>query len=206
MMIKNILFDFDGVILDSMPIRDYGFKKIFEDFDDNLVSKLLEYHNLNGGLSRYVKIKYFYNELLNQEISEAEINRYSVLFSALMKKQLTDKKYLIAETVKFIRGNYKKYNLHIVSGSDEEELRYLCKALKIDNYFLSINGSPTHKNEIVKDVLVANQYSANETILIGDSVNDYDAAEVNGLKFYGYNNPALIDKSRKYLENYVELL
>jgi len=39
-MIKNILFDFDGVILDSMPIRDYGFKKIFEDFDDNLVNKL----------------------------------------------------------------------------------------------------------------------------------------------------------------------
>ena len=171
-----------------------------------LVDKLLDYHNKNGGLSRYVKIKYFYNELLNQEISEAEINRYADNFSTLMKKELTDKKYLIAETVKFIKDNYKKYNLHVVSGSDGEELRYLCKALKIDDYFLSINGSPTHKNELVKNVLAANQYSANETILIGDSVNDYDAAEANGLNFYGYNNPALIDKSKKYLENYVELL
>jgi HAD superfamily hydrolase (TIGR01549 family) len=205
-MIKNILFDFDGVILDSMPVRDYGFEKIFEEFDKVLVDKLLDYHNKNGGLSRYVKIKYFYNELLNQEISEAEINRYADNFSTLMKKELTDKKYLIAETVKFIKDNYKKYNLHVVSGSDGEELRYLCKALKIDDYFLSINGSPTHKNELVKNVLAANQYSANETILIGDSVNDYDAAEANGLNFYGYNNPALIDKSKKYLENYVELL
>jgi beta-phosphoglucomutase-like phosphatase (HAD superfamily) len=72
-MIKNILFDFDGVILDSMPIRDYGFKKIFEDYDDDLVNKFLKYHNRNGGLSRYVKIKYFYNKLLKQEISEEKI-------------------------------------------------------------------------------------------------------------------------------------
>ena len=83
-MIKNILFDFDGVILDSMPIRDYGFKKIFKDFDDNLVNKLLEYHNQNGGLSRYVKIKYFYNKLLKQEILEEKIINYADIFSKIM--------------------------------------------------------------------------------------------------------------------------
>ena len=32
MQIKTIFWDFDGVILDSMPIRDYGFAKIFEEF------------------------------------------------------------------------------------------------------------------------------------------------------------------------------
>lgn len=205
-MIKNILFDFDGVILDSMPVRDYGFEKIFKKFDKVLVSKLIEYNNENGGLSRYVKIKYFFNKLLNQEISEVEINRYAGSFSTLMKKELKNKKYLISETLEFIKVNYEKYNLHIVSGSDEEELKYLCKALKISDYFLSINGSPRHKNELVKNVLTENQYSANETILIGDSVNDYDAAEENGLIFYGYNNPALICKSKNYLESYVKLL
>ncbi len=59
-MIKNILWDFDGVILDSMPIREYGFRKIFENYDISLVDKLINYHKRNGGLSRYVKIKYFY--------------------------------------------------------------------------------------------------------------------------------------------------
>ena len=29
-MIKTIFWDFDGVILDSMPIRDYGFRKIWK--------------------------------------------------------------------------------------------------------------------------------------------------------------------------------
>ena len=67
-MIKNILFDFDGVILDSMPIREYGFRKIFENYDVALVEKLLVYHNQNGGLSRYVKIRYFFEKLLYKKI------------------------------------------------------------------------------------------------------------------------------------------
>jgi len=205
-MIKNILFDFDGVILDSMPIRDYGFKKIFKDFDDNLVNKLLEYHNQNGGLSRYVKIKYFYNKLLKQEILEEKIINYADIFSKIMKRELVDKKYLIADTLKFIKENYRKYNLHIVSGSDEAELQYLCKELGIDSFFQSVNGSPTHKNILVENVLSANKYIVSETILIGDSINDYEAAKENNLDFYGFNNPNLIDVSKKYLDNYYKLL
>ena len=205
-MIKNILFDFDGVILDSMPIRDYGFKKIFEDFDDNLVNKLLEYHNQNGGLSRYVKIKYFYNKLLKQEILEEKITNYADNFSKIMKTELVDKRYLIADTLKFIKENYKKYNLHIVSGSDEKELKYLCKELGIDSFFQSINGSPTHKNKLVEDVLVINKYMESETILVGDSINDYEAAKTNNLNFYGFNNDNLVGVSKKYIENYKELI
>ena len=205
-MIKNILFDFDGVILDSMPIRDYGFKEIFKDFDDGLVNKLLEYHNQNGGLSRYVKIKYFYNKLLKQEISEEKITNYADNFSKIMKIELVDKKYLIADTLEFIKKSYKKYNLHIVSGSDERELQYLCKELGIDSFFQSVNGSPTHKNILVENVLATNRYIESETILIGDSVNDYDAATENNLVFYGFNNPNLINVSKNYLDNYIGLL
>lgn len=201
-MVKNILFDFDGVILDSMPIRDYGFKKIFECFDDDLVSQLLDYHNENGGLSRYVKIKYFYNEILDEEILEEKINSYASHFSKIMKKELINKKHLIVDTLEFIEDNFKKYNLHIVSGSDERELQYLCKKLEIDEYFQSINGSPIEKNKLVESVLLDNKYLVEETILIGDSVNDCVAAELNNIDFYGFNNPSLINISKQYLENY----
>jgi len=205
-VIKNILFDFDGVILDSMPIRDYGFKKIFEYFDDALVSQLLNYHNENGGLSRYVKIKYFYNEILDKEILEEEIDGNASNFSKIMKKELVNKKYLIVDTLEFFKNNFKKYNLHIVSGSDERELKYLCKKLEIDRYFQSINGSPTEKNKLVESVLLDNEYLTKETILIGDSINDYVASEVNGIDFYGFNNTSLINISEQYLENYKGLV
>lgn len=205
-MIKNILFDFDGVILDSMPVRDFGFREIFKEFDKELVAKLIEYNNLNGGLSRYVKIRYFYEELLEKTISEEKVRELSQKFSEIMRKELPNKKYMIKETVKFIEDNHKKYNLHIVSGSDGDELRFLCKELEIDKFFLSIDGSPTPKNQLVAHVLQENNYLENETILIGDSINDYEAAKVNNIDFYGFNNIELVDYSKIYLKSYEVLV
>lgn len=198
--IKTIFWDFDGVILDSMPIRDYGFVKIFEDFDKSLVDKLLEYHTKNGGLSRYVKIRYFYNELLGQVVSDEKVQELADKFSTIMRAELTNKKYLIAQTVEFIEKNYKNYNFHIVSGSDEKELNYLCDELGLRIYFKTIEGSPTHKNDLVKNILKKFSYHPKKCVLIGDSINDYEAANINGMKFYGYNNEKLRKISDKYIE------
>lgn len=198
---KIIFWDFDGVILDSMPIRDYGFAKIFEEFDKELVDKLLEYHTLNGGLSRYVKIRYFYNTLLGVEVSDEKVQELADKFSTIMKSELTNKKYLIKETVDFIEKNYQNYNFHIVSGSEHHELNYLCEKLDLAEYFLSINGSPTPKNDLVKNILEIYSYNPKEAILIGDSINDYEAASINGVEFYGFNNKTLKGKD-KYIDQF----
>ena len=65
------------------------------------------------------------------------------------------------------------------TGSDKLELRFLCKELKIAQYFNSIHGSPTPKNQLVSNLLDTYQYDKEHTCLIGDSVNDYEAAEYN---------------------------
>lgn len=201
-MIKNILFDFDGVILDSMPIREYGFRNIFKDFEDKLVEIFLEYHNKNGGLSRYVKIRYFYEKLLNQSISNNEVSKIAENFSVIMRNELINKKYLIKETVDFLDKNHKKYKLHIVSGSDQNELRFLCKELDVEKYFISIYGSPIHKDDLVKNLLEKEKYNKSESILIGDSINDYDAAKINSIDFFGFNNLDLKKVSKFYINEY----
>lgn len=201
MIIKNILWDFDGVILDSMPIRDFGFRKIFEHYSKEIVEEFITYHRINGGLSRFHKIKYFYNKLLNKKISEIQIQDYAGKFTIIMKEELTNNKYLIQDSVDFIKSNHKKYNFHIVSGSEHQELNYLCEKLDLTDYFLSINGSPTPKNDLVKNLLVQEQYKKNETILIGDSLNDYKVAEENDIDFYGFNNYELRQYGN-YIENF----
>jgi HAD superfamily hydrolase (TIGR01549 family) len=200
-MIENIIWDFDGVIMDSMPIRDYGFREIFKEFDKQLLEDFIVYHNKNGGLSRFHKIKYFYNELLKKDISEEEIQNYAKQFTTIMKEQLINPKYLINDTIKFIKENHKKYNFHVASGSEHNELNYLCEKLDLSKYFLSINGSPTPKNDLVKNILEKNNYKLEESILIGDSTNDYEAAKINGIRFYGFNNPELKDKD-EYIDSF----
>lgn len=199
-MIKNIIFDFDGVILDSVPTKTKGFKKLFEDFPFDKVEELIQYHEINGGKSRYIKIKYFFNDLLNRKISEEEIFEYANKYSEITKEELTNPKYIIEDAVSFIKQNNKKYNMHIASGADENDLKYICEKLDLSQYFLSIHGSPTIKSDIVKTILEFNNYKKEETILIGDSINDYEAAKENGIEFYGYNNIVL--KKFKYINNF----
>ncbi len=193
MELQNILWDFDGVILDSMEVRDIGFEKIFKNYPLDKVNKLIDYHRINGGLSRYVKIRYFYEEILEEEISDEKVKEFANLFSEIMRTLLIDKKRLIEDSVAFIKDNHKNYNFHIVSGSDQKELRYLCKELDVAAYFISINGSPTAKTVLVENLINEYGYSKEQTCLIGDSINDLEAAEANQINFIGYNNKNLND-------------
>lgn len=189
--IKIIFWDFDGVIINSNATRDKGFSEVLKDFPKDQVDSLLEYHKINGGLSRYVKFRYFFEEILKKEITENEILELANRFSIIMRDLLVDPKLLITETMEFIEKNYTKYKMHIVSGSDGNELRYLCKELAIDEYFLSIHGSPRPKLNIVNKLILDNNYNSKDCILIGDSINDFEAAEENKIYFKAYNNENL---------------
>ena len=81
--------------------------------------------------------------------------------------------------------------MYIVSGSDQTELRYLCKELGIKQLFEGIYGSPTPKNDLVESVLRRKSYNRHECVLIGDSINDLNAARHNGVRFIGFNNAEL---------------
>jgi phosphoglycolate phosphatase-like HAD superfamily hydrolase len=197
---KVILWDFDGVILNSMEIRGRGFREVLKSYPSDEVDKLMEFHNLNGGLSRYVKFRYFFEKIRNQSITEAEVKQWANRFSLIMKKLLVDTSLLIEDSVAFIRENHNKYQMHIVSGSDEIELRYLCEKLSLSNYFISIQGSPTPKVKLVADLLDFHNYKNTNVILIGDSMNDHEAAHLNKILFYGFNNCLL--KQFNYINNF----
>lgn len=184
--LKVILWDFDGVILNSNKIRDLGFMKVLENYPKEQVNKLMDFHRINGGLSRYVKFRYFFEEVRGEKITDNEIKSLASSFSEIMMELLRDESLIIEETVSFIKSNYEKYKMHIVSGSDGDELKLLCKSLNIDKYFISINGSPTPKNMLVKDLIETYNYNKENCLLIGDSINDFDAAEINNISFLGY--------------------
>lgn len=200
---KELIFwDFDGVIIESDKVRTYGFEKVLEDFPEEEVAQLRRYHKANGGLSRYVKFRYFFEKIRNEEVSADKIENLAGQFSEIMLEKLTEKQVLIDETVEFISDFKETFQMHIVSGSDGEELRSLCKSLEIEDLFLSINGSPTPKKQLVKDLLKSLQISSDECILIGDSINDYEAAKNSEVEFFAFNNSALKDQGFNYISSF----
>ena len=197
-----ILWDFDGVIIDSNSVREFGFREVLKEFDPEQVEQLIDFHNANGGWSRYVKFRYFYEEILKQPISESNVQELANRFSSIMVESLPNPELLIEETVRFIQEMHSNgKQMHIVSGSDGNELRTLCEQLELSKYFLSINGSPTPKSALVKEIITVGKISTSQYCLIGDAVNDYNAANQNEIQFFGYNNEGL-KKYGNYLEEF----
>jgi len=201
----TFFWDFDGVILDSNSVREYGFKKVLENFEEKQVNQLLDFHRKNGGLSRYVKFRFFYEEVLKQAVTAEKIDELAASFSEIMMEELIKPKYLIKEAVVFIEQHATKIPMYIVSGSDQTELRFLCEKLSLSDHFKGIYGSPIPKIQLVKTILEENAtIIPAQSCLIGDSHNDWEAAQVNKLDFIGYNNEALKSVGTIYLNSFDE--
>ena len=199
-MIKNIFWDFDGVIFDSMKIKSDGFMELFKEYDKLSLKRMEEYHYLHGGVSRFDKIRYFYNDILGKNINENEILDLADKFATIIEKKLFNRDNLITDSINFIEKNYKKYKFHIVSGAEHNELNQICNSFDLSKYFISIDGSPTKKDILIKNILENYSYNREECILIGDAITDYNASLKNTIGFYGYNNINL--KSFNYIDNF----
>ncbi len=199
---KVILWDFDGVLMNSNAVRDLGFEQVLSNYPKEQINELMLFHRKNGGLSRYVKFRYFFENIRNEKVTEEQINALAQQFSSIMLQLLRDEKLLIENSINFVKNNCDKFEMHIVSGSDGKELNIICNAIGIAKYFKTISGSPTPKKELVKNIVINHQLPASDFCLIGDSINDFEAAQANDIFFYGYNNIDLNTHGRKYIDSF----
>lgn len=189
---KVVLWDFDGVIIDSNHIRESGFIEVLDDYPRQAVEKLIAFHRKNGGLSRYVKFDYFFNKLISVDNPDHLVNESLRLFSDHMKRRLVSNDLIINDSLNFIKKYYRQIECNIVSASDQSELRYICQQLSLSDYFKNILGSPLSKDENVRNLIGKySPLSLESFVLIGDSINDYHAAIANNIEFIGYNNSDL---------------
>jgi phosphoglycolate phosphatase-like HAD superfamily hydrolase len=203
--LQAILWDFDGVLMNSNPVRDKGFERVLADYPAEQVEALMSYHRRNGGLSRYVKFRYFFEEVRKEAVTDEQILSLAERFTVIMKQELVNPSLLIEDSLAFVRRFSKDIPMHIVSGSDQAELRYLCSQMNIASFFKSIHGSPIAKTELVDGLIKQFGYDRNRVVLIGDAGNDADAASKNSIAFCGYNNESLRARSLKYIESFAEV-
>ncbi|MDD5437468.1 MAG: HAD hydrolase-like protein, partial [Candidatus Omnitrophica bacterium] len=69
-MLRAIIFDFDGVLVESVDLKTGAFAKLFAAEGEDVVRKVVEYHLGNTGVSRFDKFRYIYKNILNRELSE----------------------------------------------------------------------------------------------------------------------------------------
>jgi phosphoglycolate phosphatase-like HAD superfamily hydrolase len=182
--VSAVIFDFDGVIVESNDIRTEGFRTLLERkrFPADAIEKLIVYHKANGGLSRYHKLRYFYEKIMERQIDEVSLQGLCDEFSSIVKSAVTDAPY-VKGAREFLEENGARLAFFLISGSDQEELRDICRARKIDGYFREILGSPVDKKTNLKVLLERHRLPKEKTVFVGDSVNDWEAANAFQVPF-----------------------
>ena len=72
-MTKVFVFDFDGVIVDSLPIRDEGFRYAFLPYGEKLAIEAKNYHVNNRGIFRLNKYKLIYKEIIGINANDDQL-------------------------------------------------------------------------------------------------------------------------------------
>ena len=181
-MIKNIFFDFDGVILESVSIKTDAFYEMYLPYGKETAEKVKAFHLANGGVSRFDKFRYFAKKFLGEKIDEAKIQMVAEQFGKLVLDKILECPY-VPGAFEFLENHSQDYNCFVVSATPNEEVNYIVKKKRIEGYFKSIHGSPTKKTEIVAKLIDYYGMDVSESIFIGDAEADFNAAFENDLYF-----------------------
>jgi len=179
-LIKGIIFDFDGVIAESVNVKTVAFEKIYQQYGNEVVSKVIKHHLSNGGISRFEKFKLYHNKFLGIQLKKQQLMELSDEFSKLVVQNVIDAPY-VPGAFEFIKNNYKNYDYFISTGTPQDEMIDIIDKKQLNNYFNSIYGSPEEKTKHVKKILYENDYSKDEVIFIGDADTDILAAKDNDI-------------------------
>lgn len=188
---RYLVFDFDGVLAETNHIRFEGFSDLFAGLPAEVMARFMDFVKANGGLSRYGKIRHLYEDILGRPISEDQVNALAEQYSRLVADRVI-KADAVPGSVEFLAGHADRFEFAVVSGSDQQELRQVCRARGIDRYFQAILGSPKEKTQNLVELLMSHAWDRQACVYVGDSSNDCDAAIEAGIGFIGRDS-GLVD-------------
>ncbi len=187
---KHVIFDFDGTLVDSLPVVLRIARKMVP--------------GLNWSQDEIQKVR---------NMPAKEVIKYSGLsYWQLARLMLKGKKIMSGhlDELKVFPGMHQAirslqtsgYQLSVVSSNSEAIIRQVLKREKIEDCFVGVYGNVGlfSKSRVFKVVLKDQKAVASDAIYVGDEVRDIDSAHKSGIPIisvtWGYNAEPILTKSQ----------
>ncbi|MFZ0544844.1 MAG: HAD hydrolase-like protein [Candidatus Promineifilaceae bacterium] len=189
--IRAIVFDFDGVILESADIKTVAFLELFNHRPD-LQPAILQYHLDNLGVSRYDKFAWIYEELLGRPFTAEVREQLGRDFSALVLQKVLLSPF-VPGALETLQTMSPDIHLFVASGTPQEELDLIVEKRGLQPYFKEVCGTPRQKPEIIRGILEDYHLAPHEAVMVGDGSSDHKAAVATNLHFVARTTPEMAD-------------
>ena len=180
---KAVIFDFDGVIVESTGIKTQAFHDLFKDHPRQ-VKKIVAYHRRNGGVNRFVKFRYIYKNLLRRPLSAAHIEFLGRRYASLVVQRVIACPF-VPGALPFLKKYHSQIKLFVISGTPHRELLRIVHKRKLTRYFKGVYGAPTVKPVLARRILRRWELAPSEVLYIGDAAADQQAARKTRVRFVG---------------------
>ncbi len=176
MEIENIIFDFNGTILDDLDICYNLLNEMLISKNHKPVSLDTYLHIFNFPIYDYYKKAgfNFEKEPIDdfKELSQYFYGKYYSNFNTLK---------IFDDVYDFLKNYHSKYNLYILSATNKADLDRIIASLNIDQYFKDLIGTSDIYGKAKLDVAISyfnkNKIDFNKTMFIGDTLHDNDIAK-----------------------------
>ncbi|MCT4565831.1 MAG: HAD family phosphatase [Maledivibacter sp.] len=190
-MMKAVIFDMDGVIIDSEPIYTEADKKIFEKLSIDMSKEEIESYVGKNSYDMWTEVYEKYG--LQGKFSINELVKYQ---RKMFLEHLNNSEKLstisgVIDWMQYFKDNGIK--MAIASSSSKEIVSFVIDKFKLREYIeIYVDGDSVKKGKPNPDIFLkaASELGIepNECIVIEDSYNGVRAAKSAGMKCLGFKN------------------
>ena len=199
-----IIWDFDGVIKDSIEAKGIAFVETLKITDKQLATRVREDHMRSAGVNRQKKIEK-YLTWLNRPLSQQTVKHYLSKYSEITIDKVCESDW-VPGAREYILNNYSRQKYVVASSAPQLELQHIMERLKLDIYFEKIHGYPKSKFEAATEAMNSLQISPRNAFFIGDTDLDKKTAESLDVAFClrrtTYNSWVKIDKNQMEVQDF----
>ena len=180
---KAIVFDFDGVILESVAIKTEAMAALFAEHPEHEAA-IIALNEAQGGLSRFIKFDMIHRDILKTPLSPSRRDELGRRFSELVVEKVLAAPF-VPGAREFLAAHHRETPLYVVSGTPDAELAMILARRRLSGYFRGAYGSDRQKDELLRRVLADLACPARDIVFVGDAPTDYQAEEKTGVPFIG---------------------
>jgi phosphoglycolate phosphatase-like HAD superfamily hydrolase len=184
-MIRCVVFDFDGTLVDSNDIKREAYYRAVEEFAGAaaILSELLA---PGAAGDRYDVFRKFVERVGGDAaLAKTLTRRYSERCEAMISA--CEEIRGATECLRRLRQRGKR--LYVSSGTPQVHLRPLLERRGLDRLIDGSFGGPISKVENLRTVLEQERATPEETVVVGDGLDDAWAAETVGCGFIAVLSP-----------------